>query len=108
MLLRQLCATAEPPTDRCAADRSGGALLDRDRRALRPPSGLPAGGAIGAVSAVAAHLVDDLVVDVDRFAGVAPEAVDHVVFHAAALDEGVVHVCDLQLAPTGWLERLDD
>ena len=52
------------------------------------------------VDAVRPDEVDDLVVDLDRLAGVAPEAVDDVVLHLAAVDVGVVDVGDLQLAAT--------
>ena len=60
------------------------------------------------VDAVRADEVDHLVVDLDRLAGVAPEAVDDVVLHIAAIDVGVIDVRDLELAPPGRLERLDD
>src|SRR5215211_6139532 len=52
--------------------------------------------------------VVDLVVGVDRLAGVAPEPVEDVVLHGPALDVPVVDVGDLQLAPAGRLEVGDD
>src|ERR671918_1760322 len=59
------------------------------------------------VGPVDADEVVDLVVGVDRLAGVAPEAVEDVVFHEPALDVPVVHVGDLQLAPARRLEGRD-
>src|SRR5919108_4715436 len=53
------------------------------------------------VGSVGADEVVDLVVGVDRLAGVAPEAVEHVVLHHALGDEPVVDVGDLQLAAPG-------
>src|SRR5258708_21566272 len=56
------------------------------------------------VGAVVAHMVLDGVVGGDRFAGVAPEALQHVVLHQALLDVPVVHVSDLELATAGPLQ----
>src|SRR5215218_2909169 len=52
--------------------------------------------------------VVDLVVGVDGLSGVAPEPVQHVVLHLAALDVPVVDVGDLQLAAAGRPQRGDD
>src|SRR5215211_6862791 len=60
------------------------------------------------VGAVDADEVVDLVVGVDRLPGVAPEALEDVVLHAAPLDVPVVDVGDLQLAPARGLEGGDD
>src|SRR5215212_4150831 len=60
------------------------------------------------VGPVDADEVVDLVVGVDRLAGVAPEPVEDVVLHGPALDVPVVDVGDLQLAPAGRLEVGDD
>src|SRR4029453_18814704 len=60
------------------------------------------------VGPVDADEVVDLVVGVDRLAGVAPEPVQDVVLHQPALDVPVVDVGDLQLAPGGGLEGRDD
>ena len=57
------------------------------------------------VRAVGADEVVDGVVRVDRLAGVAPEALEHVVLHRPLLDVPVVHVGDLELAAAGRLER---
>src|ERR687892_1051578 len=57
------------------------------------------------VGPVDADEVVDLVVGVDRLAGVAPEALGDVVLHRPALDVPVVDVGDLQLAARGGLER---
>src|SRR5215204_3467563 len=51
--------------------------------------------------------VVDLVVGVDRLAGVAPEPVEDVVLHGAALHVPVVDVGDLQLTPAGRLQGRD-
>src|SRR5215218_1116452 len=60
------------------------------------------------VGAVDADEVVDLVVGVDRLSGVAPEPLEDVVLHAAALDVPVVDVGDLQLAPARRLQGGDD
>src|SRR4029453_13564184 len=60
------------------------------------------------VGPVDADEVVDLVVGVDRLAGVPPEPVQDVVLHQPALDVPVVDVGDLQLAPAGRLEGRDD
>ena len=51
------------------------------------------------------HEVVDLVVRVDRLAGVAPEAADDIRLHRAAADVPVVHVGDLELTTRGRRER---
>src|SRR5919108_1504197 len=60
------------------------------------------------VRPVDADEVVDLVVGVDRLAGVAPEPLEDVVLHGAALDVPVVDVGDLQLAPARGLQGRDD
>src|SRR5215217_596338 len=60
------------------------------------------------VGPVEADEVVDLVVGVDRLPGVAPEPLEDVVLHAAALDVPVVDVGDLQLAPARRLQGGDD
>ena len=62
----------------------------------------------GLVDAVRAHEVDDVVIDVDRLAGIAPEAGDDVVLHRASVDVGVVDVGDLELAASRRCQVLDD
>src|SRR5215211_7980416 len=59
------------------------------------------------VGAVDPDEVVDLVVGVDRLAGVAPEPVEDVVLHGAALHVPVVDVGDLQLTPAGRLQGRD-
>ena len=56
------------------------------------------------VRAVAAHVVVDGVVGVDRLAGVAPETLLHVVADEPCGDVVVVHVGDLELAPSRGLQ----
>src|ERR687894_3269366 len=59
------------------------------------------------IGPVNADEVVDLVVGVDRLAGVAPEPVEDVVLHGPALHVPVVDVGDLQLATAGRLEGRD-
>src|SRR5438067_9536824 len=60
------------------------------------------------VRAVLTHVVVDLVVGLDRLAGVTPEALDDVVLHPGLADVVVVHVGDLELTPSRRLQGRDD
>src|SRR5206468_11542262 len=90
------------------APRAG--VLGTDQRKVLPhPTGVTHNTDVSPlVGAVDADEVVDLVVGVDRLAGVAPEPLEDVVLHATALDVPVVDVGDLQLAPARRLQGGDD
>src|SRR5215207_2185772 len=98
------------------AEATGGTLLGagcgvrwRDQRKVLPHPGPAAHNTDVSplVGPVDADEVVDLVVGVDRLAGVAPEPVEDVVLHGPALHVPVVDVGDLQLAPAGRLQGRD-
>src|SRR5919204_1875433 len=91
-------ATGDAP--RCAGGEIGSG-------SYRTGARLHQSGVSVLVRAVDADEVVDLVVGVDRLAGVAPEPLQHVVRHGAPLHVPVVHVGDLQLAPAGGLQGRD-
>src|SRR5207247_10869198 len=85
---------ARPPRATHGRLRSGGASERLDASTV--------------VHSVCSHKVVDLVVRIDGLAGVAPESLEDVVLHRAALHECIVHIGDLELAASRRLERRDD
>src|SRR5450759_1630050 len=77
----------------------------RGRRRAPGPGGSTRSRPRRLVHSVVAHEVVDRVIGVDRLTGVAPEALEHVVLHQAAIDVPVVDVGDLELVAVRRLQH---